>query len=381
MTMRTRCRRYFHWLHQHLGLWAGALFILLGATGSLITFYPEIDSCLNPNTKPATTRVGEISVQKVYEVLRKEYPYRTGSWRIELPMGAHSAIAARYYTPVETAHKKFAPIMVTMDPMSYQITSSRYWGRYLATWLYDLHYTLLSDELGHNAVGLIGILMLISILLGFWLWLPKWGRITRNMIPVIRSQRIKRVYDLHVISGVYGGLLISIIALTGVVLTYPHASKQAASALIEFDHPMPTARNLLIKGQSQANLDLLIDRSRSVFPRSEVRWVETSGEDGREVTLRLSNGNEPSRRFPQSYLKFHPASGELLYQRNYHQLPAGDRLWAWVHPLHNGEAFGLFGRAITAMLGLLPLALVGTGIVRYLHKVKARALARSQCRH
>lgn len=349
------------------------LFVLLGVTGSWLTFYPEMDALLNPSIRPAAPPVERISVQRVYDVLRSEYPDRRGSWRIELPLAADTAIAARYYRPIETAHTTFAPLMVTIDPLTYQVTSSRIWGRYLATWIYDLHYTLLTDEWGHNTVGVIGILLLISIGLGWWLWMPRWGRVMRNLKPVIRNQPVKRVYDLHMICGVYGGACLGVIAFTGVLLSYPHASQHLASSVWTFDKPMASVRGLVQAGQSQAHLDGLIERAQQLFPLAEVRWIETSGEDGREVTLRLFNGNEPSRRFPQTYLKLHPVTAAVLDQRNYHQLADGSKLWAWVHPLHNGEALGLGGRAIVAMLGLVPAVLMITGWMRYHQKRRAHA--------
>ena len=376
--MRNRCRKYFHWLHLHLGLWAGVLFVLLGLTGSLLTFYPEVDYLLNPSTKPSTAAVNAISIQKVYEVLRREYPERTGSWRIEIPMAADNAIAARYYKPAETAHRKFAPIMVTIDPVTYQITSSRFWGSYAVTWIYDLHYTLLLDEPGHDAVGIIGMLMLISLFLGYWLWMPRWGNIGRHLKPNIRSQRVKKIYDLHMILGVYGGILIAILSLSGVVLAYPNASKTMAATVLKFEPPMPAFLDLVKAQQAEVNLDTLVAHAIEVLPQSEVRWIETSGADGRAVTLRLLNGNEPSRRFPQTYLKFHPVTAQLLHQRDYRQLPIGDKLWAWVHPLHNGEALGVVGRLMTTMLGLIPVALMATGFIRYLHKRKARSLIKAR---
>lgn len=376
--MRNRCRKYIHWLHLHLGLWAGVLFVLLGITGSLLTFYPEIDLLLNPGTKPRAVPVNGISIQKVYEVLRREYPERTGSWRIEVPMAAESAIAARYYKPAETAHKKFAPIMVTIDPVTYQITSSRFWGSYAVTWIYDLHYTLLLDESGHDAVGMIGILMLMSLILGYWLWMPRWGTIASHLKPNIRSQRVKRIYDLHMILGVYGGVLVAILSLTGVILAFPNASKAMTASVLKFEPPMPTFFDLMKTQQAEVNLDTLMANALKVFPQAEVRWIETSGADGRAVTLRIYNGSEPSRRFPQTYLKLHPATSQVLHQRDYHQLSSGDKLWAWVHPLHNGEALGLLGRLMTTMLGLLPVALMATGFIRYLHKRKARSLIKAR---
>ncbi len=375
--MRNRCRKYFYWLHLHLGLWIGVLFVLLGITGSLLTFYPEIDLLINPNIKPVALRHSEVSVQRVYEVLRRDFPERTGGWRIELPMSAKDTVSARYYKPVETAHKKFAPIMVTIDPVAYKVTSSRFWGDYFATWIYDLHYTLLADEIGHDAVGLIGFFMLGAILLGYWLWMPKWGRVVQSLRPIVRGQKVKKIYDLHMIFGVYSGIFITVLAVTGVILAYPQFSKSLASSVLTFEQPMPKFHDLKMPMQDEADLDSLIQIAYVVFPQSEVRWIESSGADGGEVTLRIYNGNEPSRRFPQTYLKLHPVTGQVLYQRNYHQLPLGDTVWAWVHPLHNGEAFGLFGRLFVSVIGLIPLVMFLTGVIRYGQKRRAKFLANS----
>lgn len=371
--MRSWHRTYLYKWHLHLGLWVGVFFVMLGLTGSLLVFYPAVDSFLNPATHPKPGPRGDISVQRVYEALRVEHPDRVGSWRIELPMTSDQPIAARYYTAKETAHKKFAPLMVTIDPLTYAVTSSRLWGDYGVTWIYDLHYTLLADEWGHNAVGFVGVLLLISLVLGLALWMPTWRRIAYALKPRVRPQPVKKVYDLHMICGIYGGIWLALLALTGAMLSYPHVSKVAASTVLTFDPPMPSFRQLTVPTQPEVSLDELMQRSKSVFPSSEVRWIETSGEDGREVTLRLFNGPEPSRRFPQTYLKLHPTTGDVLYQRDYQKLPAGDKLWAWIHPMHNGEVMGISGRIFVAMLGLIPAILMVTGLMRHAHKRKARA--------
>ncbi|MBU3652204.1 MAG: PepSY domain-containing protein [Limnohabitans sp.] len=375
--MQTRCRHWCHALHQHLGLWVGVLFVLLGLTGSLLTFYTEIDTLLNPSITPREQGGGQVSVQKVYDVLRHAYPDNTGSWQIELPMANHQAIGARYRSPEDMTHSTFAPLMVTVDPVTYQITSARRWGSYAATWVYDLHYTLLADAWGHNAVGLLGLLVLITLVLGLWLWMPPWRRLMQRLSPVIRSQPVKTMYDIHMLAGIYGGACLALLALTGIILSFPNASKHLASTVLPFEEPMPTFSRLLQPGEHPANLDALITSAHGVFPRAEVRWIETSGEDGREVTLRLFSGDEPSRRFPQTYLKLHPQTGAVLHQRHYHQLQTGDQWWAWVHPLHNGEALGLAGRVLVALLGLFPVILMVTGVLRFFQKRKARRRIRA----
>jgi uncharacterized iron-regulated membrane protein len=267
---------------------------------------------------------------------------------------------------------------VTIDPVTHQITSARLWGRYPVTWLFDLHYTLLAGAWGHNAVGLIGILLLISLALGVMLWVPSRRRLWQALKPVLRQPPVKRLYDWHMLSGLYGGVCLAVVVLTGVILSYPQASQRLASTVLSFDAPMPAWTHLRNADEPQASLDALIHHAKSVLPLAEVRWIETSGDDGRAVTLRLFQASEPSRRFPQTYLKMHPITGEVLYQRDFHALPLGNRIWAWVHPLHNGEAFGMMGRMFVSLLGWLPAVLWLTGVLRLQHKRSARALMASR---
>ena len=65
-------------------------------------------------------------------------------------------------------------------------------------------------------------------------------------------------------------------------------------------------------------------------------------------------------------------SGEVLTLRDPGRQSAGDTFLDWQHPLHNGEAFGLPGRILACIAGLLPTLLWVTVLMRWLHKHRAR---------
>ena len=52
----------------------------------------------------------------VVAALRTAEPQREGAWRIELPHTPDAPIQARYYQPVETRDRGFAPLMLTLSP-------------------------------------------------------------------------------------------------------------------------------------------------------------------------------------------------------------------------------------------------------------------------
>ncbi|RTL29311.1 MAG: PepSY domain-containing protein, partial [Rhodocyclaceae bacterium] len=152
--MKRELRRLWVKLHLYVGLLAGGLFVLLGLTGSVLVFYLDVDSLLNPQIRVSAAAPAP-SPEAVFRTLRARYPQRDGPWRIEMPLSADAPVLARYYNPPETAGRGFAPLMLSLDPHTLEVTSARFWGDYATTWLFDLHYTLLAGEGGKTAVGIL----------------------------------------------------------------------------------------------------------------------------------------------------------------------------------------------------------------------------------
>ena len=88
--------------------------------------------------------------------------------------------------------------------------------------------------------------------------------------------------------------------------------------------------------------------------------------------LRMKQAGEPSDRFPKTYVWIDQYSGKVIGVRDALKVPYGDVFFDWLHPLHNGEALGLFGRWIVFGIGLIPVFLWITGLVRWRHKIIAR---------
>ncbi len=96
-----KLRALTHNAHKWIGLTLGLLFALLGLTGSLLVFYPELDRVLNPQ-RAVRTPARITSFNGIVEALQQAEPARFDTWRIELPHSDETPITARYYKPVET---------------------------------------------------------------------------------------------------------------------------------------------------------------------------------------------------------------------------------------------------------------------------------------
>lgn len=364
---RRLVRRFWLQIHLWLGLLVGLLFVLLGLTGSLLCFYQEIDLALNAPARPVAAVGAGYRWQAVEDALRAAYPHYDGPWRIEVPLAPGRPINARYYRPPERPGPNFTPRMVSLDPGTLEILTDRYWGEYAVTWLYDLHYALLLGNTGRLLLAWGGGLMLVSLLSGLWLWWPA-GRWRERLALRLRPGKVRATYDLHVLTGVYGLPLLLMLAVTGVIMESPDTFKPLIRQLgplsqfpkveaPEFDRPL---------------LDEALAVAQARFPDGQLRWLETPSRHAGYARINLWQPGEPGHRFPKTNV-WVAAGGEVLVERDGRADSAGDTFMAWLHPLHNGEVFGMTGRILVAVSGLLPLVLWVAGFLRWQHKRTARA--------
>ena len=370
---RQRIRRMVLTLHLTLGLVVGGLLALTALTGSLLVFYVDIDRMLTPElVVPAGQRDGRmdpVPLDRVVQALREAHPQRAGGWRLELPHGPDHPIMARYMKPEETAGKSFAPLMVAVNPYSGEVLSSRFWGRTAMTWTYDLHYLLLAGDSGRMVLTLGGIASLLILASGVYLWWPAAGKWGRALLPRIRSGFVRQVFDIHVLAGVYGLVVLLPLIVTGVVMEQPDWLKPMVERLSPLT-PAPAVA--AAKAGTQVGADAALAAALSRFPQAEPRWVEVPAQAGGAYHIRLFQAGEPGWRFPKTSVWVDGGDGTILDLRDPTRWTLGDAFFGWQHPLHNGECFGLCCRILVAVGGLLPALLLVTGVLRWRQKKRPR---------
>ncbi len=380
-------RRRWQRVHRWLGIGAGLVFALAGVTGGLLVFYVEIDAWANPQLAPAEPCAHPRGPDDVLAALRATHPLRAGSWRIEFPMTPAQPYTARYMKPAESAGRGFAPLVVTVDPCSLAVTGSRLWGSFAMTWIYDLHYTLLLERPGRWALGVAGMLMLVSVASGIVLWWPRTPPRRRVLRLVPRPGRVRATWDVHWMSGVYGLVVLLPVLITGVFLALPEWLNPVIDRLAPPQPVLVPAAHAPVtrmtgthapaaEPSAWLSLEAAVAAGLRQFPDAEPRWIETPADRHGAIAVRMRQPHEPSRRFPRSRVWIDPYTGELLALRDPRADGAGDTLLAWLHPLHNGEAFGLAGRIAVLVSGLVPPILLVTGLMRWRQRADAQRRAR-----
>ena len=376
--MRKHWRQWWLRCHLYLGLSLGFLFSLLGLTGALLVFYLDIETVLEPGTGIRSAPSVAVDLDRVLSTVRAQYPQHKGPWRLEMPLHPFDPVRLRYPQPEERSKAHFAPLLLTMAPDTREVSSQKYWGDSGMTWVYDLHYSLLLGREGKTGVGFAGLFLLVSLTAGLYLWWPRARHAFKALKPVVRSSPVKRIYDVHVLSGVYFSAVLLTVCLTGVVLVWPQETRGLLSRVATLQPPPHPSPGPSVPGAAPWTLHAAAAKAQALFPHAELRWVHSSGAAGEPLTIRLYQPGEPGRRFPSTQVWLHSQTGEVLAVRDGLALPWAEQVLRWMHPLHNGEALGLFGRWLVLLSGLsLPLLWV-TGIVRWQHKRAAKRQVRQR---
>jgi uncharacterized iron-regulated membrane protein len=350
-------------IHLWLGLSLGLLFAVAGLTGSALVFYPEIDNALVPGLRAVPTGARPVSWQAVVDRLRHDHSDRTGPWRIEVtPAGG--PIPVRYYKPAETSGQVFAPLMLWLDPRDLRTVRAGFWGEYPTTWLYRLHWQLLSGTTGEVIMGVAGILMLGMLGTGVVAWWPRIGQWRRASRWKPGAGPVRRLYDLHKLVGLGSVVVLIVVTATGALLELPDQVRPVVARASPL-FTMPTFATPAASGAT-LSVDTLVALARKRFPHAELAWIETPGRVSGAIRVNLWQPGEPSRRFPHTNVWLDPHGGAVLAIRDGRRESAGDVALDWLHPLHGGEALGLVGRVLVLLSGLAATMLAVTGWARWL---------------
>ena len=368
--MRQSGDRLRHWVrkfHLWLGLSFGALLVLLGLTGSLLAFYPELDAMLHPEIRVE----GEASpdFDRALTTVRAEWPDKVGGWRFEVT-GTNGAIPARYYKPLERPGYSFRPLMVWLSPDGTTVLRRDYWGEYAVTFVYDVHNKLLLDSIGGALVGWLGFGCLALLLSGLWAWWPRgsWAkalRFKRNAHP----QRSLR--DWHKLAGLSGLLFLLLLTVTGIMLALPEESDAALGAAGLTVSNAPHVRDTGATVPLSTTPSRAVAAAHAALPGARLAWIETPPAAGGNWRLRMQVPGDPSYRFPHSFIWVEGGSGRVLAVQDARAGGGGTAVNNWLHPLHDGSAGGLPGRLLVVLAGLVPALLFWTGWLRWRRRRRA----------
>lgn len=358
------------WLHKWLGLTAGMVLVLMGLSGSVSVFTREIDALLNPALFTPSGVAGTVSAAQVWQAAEAAST---------LPV--RSLQPPDEVWPVWVVRQSEGPgrgawLETMIDPGSGEILGSRQAGTSFAALVYRFHHDLLLGDFGgRQVVGYSGLVLLISLMTGLYLWWPRPGRLWRSVSIRRSAPRRRLLLDIHNVAAMWPLLPLLVVAMTGVTLSYPQTTRWLLGV-------EGGARPGMMGAPARDDGALAVgpDQALAAALAAQPNYRVT------QMMVPMAGGN-PVWRLQLRHRDADPAvraRGSLTIDANNGAVRqvslAADMGWAarylgeqkW---LHGGATFGLAGRIVMSLAGLAPLVLFVTGFLVWRHKRASRRAA------
>jgi uncharacterized iron-regulated membrane protein len=365
--------------HRWTGLALGALFALMGATGSFNVYHRELDAWLNPAHYRGEPGVAVVSADAVRELVLRRHP-RATIINIALPEdGRPYWVWIRDDALAQGASG--LQFQLAVDPRSGAVVGPRLaWGGVSFTregvvrTMYRLHYELWVGPAGKTAVGLAGVFLLITIVLGIALAWPRRGAWLRVLTVKSGARGLRALFDWHRGVGAWAAVVLAASAFSGAYMVFPeyfHAVVQPFAAVDDLKLEVRASG-----GSSALALAAAIERARGRFPDAQPLFVAPARGPNGAIRVRLFRPGEANP-FGRTFVWIDPSTGDVLRAIDGRGASAAARFFNAQFPLHNGSIAGPVGRAVVFVAGLTPLLLFATGLCIWSRKrVQHRRIAR-----
>ncbi|WP_449400164.1 PepSY-associated TM helix domain-containing protein [Chryseobacterium wanjuense] len=378
-------------LHLWFGLSIGFIVFIVAATGTMYVFKDEIQGVLRKDAvyvKGETITEKPLSIdvlrEKVSLEINEKYPISS----VEIPLDKNKSYEFLYYEKDKKAWNYFDEVKINK-----LIYVNQYNGQILGVYneKYDLfpilkaiHWSLLlKSDWGKYVVGIPVILFIIMLITGIILWWPKnkktgKGRFWFNWKNVKTWKR--KNYDLHRILGFYASFVALLLSLSGIYFAYPWI-KNIFNITLSGSFELPKEKE--IKSPDSLSLknnlvfDLTAQETRKLYAGSSSFRIPLNGKNkkGKELkNIPVTVYGEDGKFAIRHQVVFDKYSGKLLSNKPHQELNNAEKYANANYDIHTGSYFGLVGKIIWFLAGLICTSLPVTGFLVWLGKKKKKGI-------
>ena len=376
-------KKIFAKIHLWLSLPLGIVLTIVCLSGAVLVFEGEITRALHPElyrvAAPADAR----------PLRPSQLAGRSGA---QMPDSLHLVslqLSARSDEPCMAAFRETGRKQLSVDPYTGNVNgwteSPAFFGtvRKLHRWLLDPPPSKGEKSVGKAIVGVSTLALVLILVSGLILWIPRSRKALRNRLKVSYSDGRRRFWhDSHVTLGFYATLLLLVMALTGLTWSFGWY-RTAAYALFGGPQQTTVAQESPARKTDSGSRH---ERGRSgertagreqgerqaeteMRPFDYTVWDAVLGEltahctAYKTITLTQTEAQvarqSAMRRIDRA--TFDPRSGRLAEITRYEETPRQQRLRGWFYAFHTGTWGGIWTKILYFLAALIGASLPLTG--------------------
>lgn len=358
-------RRALVKVHLWLGLIVGLFWAVQGLTGALLVFHREaerwtmsafaagpmrsVDELIVAAEGRANAPILRIGIVDAHpDLLAAEYDDATGHPRaILISAATGQVIAVRDREP------------------AMPIGASRW------RWVYLLHESLLSGDIGETVVGASGLLLLFTLGTGLWVAWPR-RRAWRAVVAASRWRtRGQQLYGWHRAVGLTAALAMLLILPGGIYMIFSKSIRESVAAVAPHELPyQPSAANDCSAPAISAQQALAAALMR--FPDAGFVRLGLPTAKAPVYAVRLHQPGEIRAWSGTTTVMIDAGSGGVLHVYDAMRAPLSNRVLDALFSIHNGEIAGFLGRLAVMAAGLALPALYILGVWAWLSRKRRK---------
>lgn len=378
-------------LHLWFGLSVGVIVFIVSLTGTMYVFKDEIQSQLRKDAMYANVD----SIQQVplpIDILREKVSLETNEKytisSVEIPLDKARSYEFLYYEKDKNAWNYFDEVKINK-----LVYVNQYTGQILGVYnekydifpiLKSIHWSLLlKADWGKYVVGIPVILFIMMLITGIVLWWPKNKKMGKGRFSFdwknVKTWKRKN-YDLHNVLGFYVSFIALIMSVSGIYFAYPWV-KNAFNFTLSGSVDLPKEKeikspdSLLAKNNSV--FDLTSNETRKLYSTSSSFRIPLNGKNKKGKDLKnipITVYDKEGKFAIRNQLVFDQYSGKLLSNKPYQEISNAEKYAYANYDIHTGFYFGLIGKIIWFIAGLICTSLPITGFLIWLGKQKKKGI-------
>ena len=353
-------RRALLKLHLVLALLAGAFLLVLGVTGSIMAFEPELDHLLHARRSYVRPHGSPLALTALADVASAALPGQrvTGYVLSASPDLSYQVLMGRR--------------AVYVDQYTGQVLDIREPVPDLLSRVHQLHLRLLiqnRSDTGKAIITLTGAVLLVLLATGLYLWWP-----SKRMVIDLRATGRRRWFDVHTTLGIASFVFLLIVTVTGLVIGLDdrlapliYRVTRSAPALMY----APPKRFIVKPSGAPIGADGAVEVARATLPGAAPISVNVPPPNGTYViSARYPEDRTPGGR---SRLVVDQYTGHVLAVESSRTAPAGSRLVTLNRAIHTGDLFGIPSKSIMSLASLAVVAQLVSGLALWMTARSAAA--------